>query len=71
MVIYMRDIPVRRQAMSQEIELIKELVGIIQGWERKGLDISVDEIKTVWKAKTYLGYSHPINVENGTGKLIR
>ncbi len=54
-----------------EYNVIQNLVAIIQRLEREGVDLVVDDIKTVWKAKTILGYSHPDSIEEGTGTLVK
>lgn len=55
---------------NKSINLIADLVIIIQRLEREGVDLTVDDIITVWKAKTQLGYSNPISTEEGTGSLV-
>jgi hypothetical protein len=55
---------------SKTINLITDLTYIIQRLEREGVDLTVDDIKTVWKAKSFLGYSTPISTEEGTGSLV-
>lgn len=52
-------------------KLAIELGRIVQRLEREGVDLTVDDIKTVWKLKTLLGERTPISVEEGTGSLIR
>jgi len=56
--------------IDKKDKIINNLVNIIQKLEREGLDISADDIKTVWEAKTILGYSNPVIVEEGTGILL-
>lgn len=50
--------------------LLTDLVLIIQRFEREGADLCVDDIQAIWKAKTFVGYSHPISLEEGTGGLV-
>lgn len=52
-----------------EQELITKLTYIIQRLERKGVDLTVEDIKMVRRAKCYLGY-RPGTLENGTGQLV-
>jgi hypothetical protein len=52
-------------------ELIAKLTHIIQRLEREGVDLTVNDIKTVWRAKKYLGYSTPETLEDGTGQMVR
>ena len=51
-------------------DLTIELTRIIQRLEREGVDLAVDDIKMVWKAKYQLGYSCPVSVEEGTGGMV-
>lgn len=51
-------------------KLITDLTRIIQRLEREGADLTVSDILSVWKAKSYLGYSTPESVEEGTGVMI-
>jgi len=52
-------------------KIINNLVHIIQRIEREQIDnVTVDDIKTVWEAKTLLGYSHPVSIEEGTGMML-
>lgn len=58
-------------SVLKEDVLIVELTKIIQRLEREGVDLAVDDIKTVWKAKIYLGYSTPVSTEEGTGTMVK
>jgi hypothetical protein len=57
--------------MNIEQELILKLTRIIQRLEHEGVDLTVEDIKTVWRAKIYLGYCTPESTEEGTGKMVR
>ncbi len=57
--------------MDKAIQIITDLVHILQKIEREGYDLYPDEIKTVWQAKTFLGYSTPVSIEEGTGCLVK
>lgn len=56
--------------MEEDLKLITELTRIIQRIEKEGYDIAESDIRTVWKAKTKLGYTHPISIEEGTGSIL-
>lgn len=47
-----------------------DLTRIIQRLEIEKIDLTVDDIKTVWKSKIALGYSTPVSVDEGTGSMI-
>lgn len=51
-------------------DLAIDLGRIIQRLERENVDLTVDDIKTIWKLKIALGISTPISVEEGTGSMI-
>jgi len=53
-----------------ERHLITSFIKIIQRLEREGIDLTVDDMRLVKRAKTYLGYSVPETIEGGTGMLI-
>lgn len=53
------------------VNLLTDLVLIFQRLEREGVDLCVDDIKSIWKAKTFLGYSNPVSLDEGTGGLVR
>ena len=55
---------------NKSFETITDLVRTIQKLEQEGVDLSVDDINTVRKEKTYLGYSNPVSIEEGTGSMI-
>jgi hypothetical protein len=57
--------------MNIEQELISKLTRIIQRLEHEGVDLTVEDIKTVWRAKIYLGYYTPESIEQGTGEMVR
>lgn len=56
---------------EEAIKIITNLVYVLQKIEREGYDLYSDEIKIVWQAKTFLGYSTPVSIEEGTGCLVR
>jgi hypothetical protein len=56
--------------MEDNLNLIYDLTRIIQRIEKEGYDITCDDVQTVWRAKTKLGYSNPISIEQGTGTLL-
>jgi len=55
---------------NKKDKLINNLVYIIQRLEREKADLTVNDILTVWSAKTLLGYSHPVSIEEGTGCMV-
>jgi hypothetical protein len=56
--------------IEDNLNLIHDLTRIIQRIEKEGYDITSDDIQTVWKAKTKLGYSNPVSIEQGTGSML-
>lgn len=56
--------------MEEDLKLITELTRIIQRIEKEGYNIAESDIRTVWQAKTKLGYTHPISIEEGTGSIL-
>lgn len=61
----------RLECIADEYEnMAIDLARIIQRLEREQVDLTVDDIKAVWKLKTALGESIPVSVEEGTGSLI-
>lgn len=57
-------------ANELERHLISKLTHIIQRFESEGIDLCADDINTIWRAKTYLGHSIPISIEQGTGSIV-
>lgn len=57
--------------MDKAIKIVTDLVYILQKIEREGYDLYPDEIRIIWDAKTFLGYSNPVSIEEGTGCLVR
>jgi hypothetical protein len=53
-----------------ERHLISKLTRIIQRFEHESTDLTTDDITSVWRAKTYLGYSTPVSIEEGTGAMV-
>jgi len=51
-------------------DLLVDLVLIVQRLEREGIELDIDDIQAIRKAKTYLGYSNPVSLEMGTGSLV-
>jgi hypothetical protein len=63
--------PVEDNASVIENELIARLTHIIQRLEREGVNLTVDDIKMVWRAKIHLGYCTPERLEDGTGAMVK
>jgi hypothetical protein len=57
--------------VDNHLDIIKNLVKIIQRLEYEGVDLSIDDILMVRKAKTLLGYVNPTSLEDGTGSKVR
>jgi len=55
---------------KENFKLINDLARIIQRIEKEGYDITCNDIQVVWKAKTKLGYTHPISLMDGTGSML-
>jgi len=51
-------------------DLTIELTRIIQRLELENVDLTVNDITMVRKAKYLLGYSCPVSVEEGTGEMV-
>lgn len=69
------DTPAEKMAREEQIakeyqDVAVELARIIQRLEREKVDLTVDDIKAVWKLKMLIGYSNPVSVEEGTGSSI-
>ncbi len=56
--------------INRKDKIINNLVYTIQRLEREKVDLTVDDIETVWNAKTLLGFSHPVSIEEGTGSML-
>lgn len=59
-----------KNTSSKQTMLILRLVRTVQRLEREGADLTIEDVKLVKNAKTFLGYSVPDSLEEGTGSMV-